>query len=116
MKKILFFLFLLSSVCLFSQTNCSDFKLTDFKINGNTTVTANEATLTVATNNQGVSIWSNQKIDLSKDFTISTELNFGTNDGSGADGIAFVLQPLSSDLGGWGGGIGYNGITPSLAV
>ncbi len=116
MKKKLFFLFLLSSVCLFSQTNCSDFKLTDFKINGNTTVTTNEATLTVATNNQGGSIWSNQKIDLSQDFTISTELNFGTNDGSGADGIAFVLQPLSSDLGGWGGGIGYNGITPSLAV
>lgn len=116
MKKNLFFLFLLHSVCLFSQTNCTDFKLTDFKINGNTTVTTNEATLTVATNNQGGSIWSNQKIDLSQDFTISTELNFGTNDGSGADGIAFVLQPLSSDLGGWGGGIGYNGITPSLAV
>lgn len=116
MKKNLFVLFLLHSVCLFSQTNCSDFKLTDFKINGNTTVTNNEATLTVATNNQGGSIWSNQKIDLSKDFTISTELNFGTNDGSGADGIAFVLQPLSSDLGGWGGGMGYQGISPSLTV
>lgn len=116
MKKNLFVLFLLHSVCLFSQTNCTDFKLTDFKINGNTTVTTNEATLTVATNNQGGSIWSNQKIDLSKDFTISTELNFGTNDGSGADGIAFVLQPLSSDLGGWGGGMGYQGISPSLTV
>lgn len=116
MKNNLFFLFLLYSVSLFSQTNCTDFKLTDFKINGNTTVTTNEATLTLATNNQGGSIWSNQKIDLSKDFTISTELNFGTIDGGGADGIAFVLQPLSSDLGGAGGGMGYLGISPSLAI
>jgi hypothetical protein len=106
----------LYSVYLFSQTNCSDFKLSDFKINGTTTITSNEATLTRAIGSQGGSIWSNQKIDLSQDFTISTELNFGTNDGSGADGIAFVLQPLSSDLGGSGGGLGYQGISPSLGV
>jgi hypothetical protein len=116
MKKSLLLILLFSYTHLFSQTNCTDFKLTDFKINGNTTITSNEATLTQAIGSQGGSIWSNQKIDLSKDFTISTELNFGTNDGSGADGIAFVLQPLSSDLGGSGGGLGYQGISPSLGV
>ena len=116
MKKNLCLLLILSSISLFSQTNCSDFKLSDFKINGSTTVTTNEATLTQAIGSQGGSIWSNQKIDLSKDFKISTELNFGTRDGSGADGIAFVLQPLSSDLGGSGGGLGYQGISPSIAV
>lgn len=116
MKKNICLLLILSSISLFSQTNCSDFKLSDFKINGSTTVTTNEATLTRAIGSQGGSIWSNQKIDLSKDFKISTELNFGTLDGSGADGIAFVLQPLSSDLGGSGGGLGYQGISPSIAV
>jgi gliding motility-associated-like protein len=116
MKKNLFFLLLINSFSLFSQTNCSDFKLSDFKINGSTTITNNEATLTRAIVDQGGSIWSNQKIDLSKDFKISTELNFGTIDGGGADGIAFVLQPLSSDLGNTGGGLGYQGISPSLAI
>lgn len=116
MKKNLLLLILLSYATLFSQTNCSDFKLSDFKINGSTTITTNEATLTRAIGNQGGSIWSNQKIDLSKDFKISTELNFGTNDGGGADGIAFVLQPLSSDLGGSGGVLGFQGISPSIAI
>jgi hypothetical protein len=101
---------------LFSQSQCSDFKINDFKINGNTTLSSNEATLTIANNNQSGSIWSNQKIDLSQNFTISVELYFGVLDESGADGIAFVLQPLSSDLGSLGGGIGYQGIVPSLAV
>lgn len=82
---------------LFSQSQCSDFKINDFKINGNTTLSSNEATLTIANNNQSGSIWSNQKIDLSQNFTISVELYFGVLDESGADGIAFVLQPLSSD-------------------
>lgn len=35
----------------------------------------------------------------------------------GADGLAFVIQPISSStLGGAGGGIGYYGISPSIAV
>lgn len=116
-KKInVLIVFFLSVGSLFSQTLCSDFKLTDFKINGNTTFTNNEATLTLALNNQSGSIWSNKKIDLSEDFRISADLNFGILDDSGADGIAFVIQPLSSDIGTLGGGIGYQGITPSLAI
>jgi len=116
-KKInLILVFILSVGSLFSQTLCSDFRLTDFKINGNTTLTSNEATLTLAANNQSGTIWSNKKLDLSQDFTISVDLNFGVLDESGADGIAFVIQPLSSDIGSLGGGIGYQGITPSLAV
>ena len=68
-KKInVLIVFFLSVGSLFSQTLCSDFKLTDFKINGNTTLTNNEATLTLALNNQSGSIWSNKKIDLSEDF------------------------------------------------
>ena len=59
---------------------------------------------------------ANNKIDLSEDFTINADLNFGILDDSGADGIAFVIQSISSDIGSLGGGIGYQGITPSLAI
>ncbi|MEO7762506.1 MAG: hypothetical protein ABIS68_11425 [Casimicrobiaceae bacterium] len=40
----------------------------------------------------------------------------GDSDGAGADGIVFVVQPVSSTVGGGGGGIGYFGIPTSLAV
>ncbi len=34
----------------------------------------------------------------------------------GGDGLAFVIQNLSNDVGVTGGGIGYQGLTPSIAV
>jgi len=36
--------------------------------------------------------------------------------GPGADGIAFVVQTQAADIGGFGGGLGYQGIAPSVAV
>jgi len=65
--------------------------------------------------NQSGSVWSKEKIDLNKDFKVEAKLNLGSRPG-GADGIAFVIQPLASDLGGTGGGLGYAGISPSVAV
>jgi hypothetical protein len=38
------------------------------------------------------------------------------NRDAGADGIAFVLQPLNTNLGGAGVGIGYAGISPSVTI
>ncbi len=35
---------------------------------------------------------------------------------SGADGFVFVIQPVSSSIGGSGGGLGYSGVTPSVGV
>jgi gliding motility-associated-like protein len=43
-------------------------------------------------------------------------MNFGSLDGSGADGIAFVMQPISTALGSGGGGMGYLGINPSIDI
>ena len=42
----------------------------------------------------------------------------GIHDGTdtGADGLVFVIQPVSSSIGGAGGGIGYQGINPSVGV
>ncbi len=34
----------------------------------------------------------------------------------GADGLAFVIQNVSASLGGGGGGLGYQGVSPSIAV
>jgi len=72
--------------------------------------------LTPALNSQGGSVWFQNKLSLSSDFTIQASLNLGSKDNDGADGMAFVLQPLCTGLGGIGGGIGYLGINPSLAV
>ena len=62
------------------------------------------------------SIWNQRRIDLKENFRIYAQLNFGTNDGSGADGIAFVLQNKNKNAGSGGGGIGYEGISPSVTV
>ena len=71
--------------------------------------------LTEALNSQSGSVWFQNKISLASDLTIDANIFLGSNDG-GADGIAFVLQPVCSGLGSLGGGLGYQGITPSLAV
>jgi len=62
------------------------------------------------------SIWNQRRIDLKENFRIYAQLNFGSNDGSGADGIAFVLQNKNKNAGSAGGGIGYEGISPSVTV
>jgi len=79
--------------------------------------------LTQNENNQFGAIWSESFIDLSSDFTISANLNFGDRDAPGpgisdigADGIAFVLQGQCNGEGNIGGGIGYAGIENSIAV
>ncbi len=36
--------------------------------------------------------------------------------GVGADGLVFVVQPVSASIGGAGGGMGYQGVSPSLGV
>ena len=54
-------------------------------------------------------------IDLNEPWTFKALMAFGSADGGGADGIVFVLTPTPA-LGFPGGGIGYAGITPSIAI
>lgn len=85
--------------------------------NGNTVALGNDCfRLTNATTSQGGSVWFQNKITLNADLHVAGSLNFGNRDANGADGIAFVLQPICSGLGTMGGGLGYMGITPSLDV
>ena len=40
----------------------------------------------------------------------------GCNDGNGADGMVFILQPLSANLGAVGEGMGFLGVNPSVGI
>ncbi len=73
-------------------------------------------TLTPAQLTQSGSVWNNNRIDLSQSFAFTFDVNLGCNDANGADGIAFVLQPVSTSIGSQGSGLGYQGITPAVGV
>lgn len=65
------------------------------------------------------SFMSPQRVDLSKAFEITFEINVGDKDANGADGMAFVLHndPLGSKaIGERGGGLGAMGIQNGLAI
>jgi hypothetical protein len=65
---------------------------------------------------QSGSAWSTTKLDVSESFE-STFKVYLHHFRPGADGIAFVVQTEGPRaLGGWGGGVGYRGIEPSLAI
>lgn len=73
-------------------------------------------TLTQAQFNQGGSVWNSNKISLSSSFEYNFNVFLGCLDPDGADGLAFVLQPVSTSLGSSGGGLGFENISPSVAI
>lgn len=88
-----------------------------YTINGN--ASSNNChcyTLTPNANNQSGSVWNNFKINLTQSFDFNFDINLGCNDNNGADGIVFVLQPISTSVGGNGGGMGFSGVTPSVGI
>ena len=65
--------------------------------------------LTNNTNRDG-QLWNKKKIDISKDFVISSKLYFGDRDSDGANGIAFVLHTQgTSAYGSYSSNTGYRG-------
>jgi gliding motility-associated-like protein len=73
-------------------------------------------TLTPPVNTQAGSVWNNNKINLNQPFDYGFDVYFGCTDAQGADGIAFILQPISTSIGFTGSGLGFSGITPSVGV
>lgn len=77
-------------------------------------------TITPNENYKSGSFWSETPLDLSESFEIIVKPTFGciTESADGGDGIAFLLQTNGPDQlpTGDGGNLGYNGISPSLAV
>jgi hypothetical protein len=67
---------------------------------------------------QSGSAFLTNAVSLSNDASFSTAFSFQLTNpqGGGADGLVFVVQTLANNVGGGGGGIGYNGITDSVGV
>ena len=88
-----------------------------YVLNGNATqINCHCYTLTTAEMFESGSIWNKNKIDITKPFDYYFNVFLGCLDYEGADGIAFVLQPVSTSLGTAGQGLGFGGIVPSLGV
>ena len=102
----------------------ADFSNTaNLQINGNAAVRADALNrqvlrLTPAAAWQSGSVFSTTQIALAANASFSTAFTFNINssDAAGADGLVFVVQPVSSTTGGAGGEIGYGGIANSLGV
>lgn len=106
-KYLCFFLLLIITKTPYAQ----------YTLNGNAAqISCNEYRLTDAVNTQTGSVWNNNKIDLTQSFDFNFDVFLGYNNSPGADGIAFVLQPISTSVGSTGGGLGYEGITPAVGV
>jgi len=87
-----------------------------YVVNGSATqLSCNCYRLTQAVGNQSGSVWNENMISLADSFDFTFDVFLGYND-AGADGIAFVLQPISTSIGTAGGGLGYDGVSPSLAI
>ncbi len=116
-------------ICLLIHFNINaQIDLLNFNLNGSANALSEPGCyqLTPPINTVTGSIWSENQINLSESFILETYLllgcqltsndcNVGT-DTDGADGIVFVLQPLSTNEGGTGQGIGYDGISPSIGI
>jgi hypothetical protein len=100
----------------FITSGISSYAQTGYVVNGSAAyLGADTWRLTPNAGSQGGSVWYQNYMSLNFNFDFTFNVYLGNNDG-GADGIAFVMQPNSTGAGGVGGGLGYQGITPSLAV
>src|SRR5882724_9120609 len=80
------------------QENCNCYTLTDDQLT------------------QSGSVWNKYKIDLTQSFDFNFSVYLGCKNDSGADGIAFVLQPISTSIGTTGQGLGFQGVNPSIGI
>ena len=87
-----------------------------FILNGNATQPSpNTYDLTQAVGNQSGSAWNSVTLNLTQPFSFDVDMFFGYNN-NGADGIAFLLQQVNTSVGSSGGGLGYQGISPSFCI
>jgi hypothetical protein len=129
MKKLA--IIALSTLVIAGSAQATTLSYNDFssvaglQINGNAAQSGNALRVTPATFSQGGSVFSSDAISLASNASFSTAFRFRfTNPGGacdaqggcGADGLAFVVQTNANNVGGIGGGIGYDGIPNSMAV
>lgn len=87
-------------------------------LNGNAQSIGNDCyQLTGEFSNQNGTVWYADQINLNEPFDIQFLMNFGVLDGTGADGICFVLQTVGTNaIGASGGGLGYLNFGTSLGI
>lgn len=107
-KVISFILFILAA----TSVGHAQFNTTG---NANATANCNEFIITPNSTNQTGSLYSTTPINLNTSFSLLFEVNFGC-DGFGGEGMAFVLQPGAWTTGTGGFGLGYQGLTNTIAV
>lgn len=103
------FVVLLSSTVGYSQ----------YTLNGNAFANAQCGCYTITQNamGQGGSVWNINTINLTNSFDFTFDVYLGCGGlNSGADGIAFGLQPIGTGVGSLGGGMGLGGVSPSFGV
>jgi len=97
-------------------TDFSDVSL--LTVNGDATNPNGVLRLTPSAQGQGGSAFLTSTTDLTNSASFSTNFSFqiGNPLNTGADGLAFVVQPNGNNVGNTGGGLGYAGIENSLAI
>jgi len=93
------------------------FSFSQYILNGSATKNnCNCYTLTSELFTQSGSVWNSNKISLNNSFDFTFNVYLGCLDSNGADGIVFILQPISTSLGTTGEGMGFDGISPSIGI
>ena len=114
-RNIFFHFF--SILFIFFWNNCF---YSQFQINGDATVLNCKCyQLNPNLPNKSGSVWNINQIDLNQSFDYSFTVNLGCNNNSqwtGADGMVFALQSISTSIGSAGGGMGLGGVSPSVGV
>ncbi len=111
---------LLLSSCDDEVVTKKDFSVVDdMTLNGSASVSGGVLSLTNDYWQTGSAFLTNP-IALSALASFSAEFSFRIDNprgaGGGADGLCFVLQTASNSAGGLGGGLGYEGLRPSMAI
>lgn len=127
--RILFSAFLGVGACLAGAAQATTITYADFSstsgltLNGNAAQVGNVLRVTPAINGQAGSVFSTSPVSLAPNVSFSTAFQFRfTNpagfdgQGLGADGLVFIVQTNSNNVGGAGGGIGYAGVTNSVGI
>lgn len=83
--------------------------------NASTMATCNKWQITPNSANQTGSMYATNQVDLTTAFSLSFMVKFGC-DNFGGEGMAFVLQPGAWTTGTGGFGMGYQGLTNTIAV
>lgn len=105
-------------IAIYVLLSCASlFSFSQYILNGAATQNScNCYTLTPAQFTQAGSVWNSNKINLNNPFDFWFNVYLGCVDANGADGIVFMLQPISTSIGSTGEGMGFSGISPSIGI